>query len=278
MSSFSCSFSWDGLREVLPLLQAIGTGLWDSATEGQNFASALDVTADDAEGLYRGYLQGHPIPGRGALKNPSGALAKSVTRRAEGWMRYLGNSSDHAKAVEDGAPARDMKKSLATSKKARRAKDGSLYLIIPFRHFTPSDQRPSMPKEIYALANALSRSYQRGQDGYRLSATGHFVPRWRYQWGGSLPSKKALQAAGFSAAVASRYAGLYKFGEPRHTNYITFRVMSEKSTGWIRPAMEGKKPLETALKVATERNLGNLARAFEADIPAIVERAMLGGS
>jgi hypothetical protein len=264
-ASFAAWVNLDALRVELEL---VAGGLVPG--DFTSFAAGMEATAEDAEAKYRGYLTGHPIPGKGALKRPTGGLARGVYRRQDALLQWaLGNASDHAKAVEEGAPERDMKKSLATAPRARKAKDGSLYLIIPFRHGVSTASRLApMPKAVHAMAVQMAHSRVVSQKT-RVSATGHTVPAWIYEWNGRL-TKQQLQDAGMDDATVKRYQGLVRMGKPKQTTYMTFRVMSQKSKGWIRPAQPGLAPLQTAIDVAWTTNKPALEEALQADLESLL--------
>jgi hypothetical protein len=243
---------------------------------------ALEASAD-AERMYKGFLLGAPIPGRGALKAPSPATAKGVFRNQTGVLSWaLGNASRNAESVEFGREEYDMKKCLATAPRARRAKDGSMYLVIPFRHAT-SDAKTNaagrtgtgmraMPKKVYEAAKGLSRSMRVGTAFTRESATGFTVPAWGYQWQGRI-SEKTLLAMGLDAATAKRNAGMVRFGKKGHSSYMTFRVMSQKSpaSSWIRKKQEPLHALETAISMAREAHAEGLGSAFVADLMDLIQ-------
>lgn len=150
----------------------------------------------------------------------------------------------YAEEIELGRPQKDLKRMLNTSLKVRVSKKGSRYLIIPFQHNVPGADAVgrAMPPEIYKMAKKLTLSSIIG-DTQRLSGTGAYDIKSRrrltvnqniYKWGGSLNSGQAEH---------KNYEGMRRFntsgGGPRHSTYLTFRVMSEKSSGWIVPAKPG---------------------------------------
>ena len=171
-----------------------------------------------------------------------------------------------AQEIETGRPAKDLKRMLQTSKKTRQFKDGTRYLIIPFRHNIPSPSGEGalarqMPAHVYSAAYSLtaSRLLPPGSvnPAMRKSASGHLVAQHSYQWGGRLP-------AGLTPKLNPHHktdihAGMVrfdtstpgKFGEKaaHSSSYLTFRVMSEKSSGWIVGARPG---LYLAKKVADD--------------------------
>lgn len=157
-----------------------------------------------------------------------------------------------AQQIEDGRPARDLKRMLNTSLKVRTGKRGQRYLVIPFRHSTPGKNAtgPSMPEHVYKAAKKLEPSSVTGMTT-RLSGTGAMdvktrqfltVPQRVYKWGGRLPP--GMMGPNPKGKV-DRFAGMVRFQEPgkspRYSQYLTFRVMSEDSRGWIIPAKPGLK-------------------------------------
>lgn len=166
----------------------------------------------------------------------------------------------YADEIETGRPAYDQKQMLNTSMKVRQGKKGR-YLIIPFRHNTPGQHAlgPSMPDHVHRLATALSASTVTGMTS-RKSGTGAWdlntkaplmVPQRTYSWGARLPPGSMGPN---SRHKSDRYAGMVRFESTnkagaRYSEYITFRVLSENSTGWIRKAQPG---LNLAQTVATE--------------------------
>jgi hypothetical protein len=158
--------------------------------------------------------------------------------------------SDYKYAVEidTGRPARDLKRMLDSSLKVRTNKKGQRYLIIPFRHNVPGAEATgqAMPKDVYLQARQLAPSRVTGKTT-RLSGTGAMgiksrkaltVPQLKYAWGDSLPPPSTLPEG-----HRSRFQGMYRFdtssGAQTRSTYLTFRVMSEASSGWVIPAKPG---------------------------------------
>lgn len=188
-----------------------------------------------------------------------------------------------AKEIEEGRPARDLKRMLGTSLKVRRTKKGSRFLVIPFRH-----NIKNMPPELYAQAKALEASKVTGMTQRRSGEiTGfgmkpakvqtHFLsnPKTRgpmmvqqaqYKWGGRI-------AAGFFGpnpkGKTDIAAGMVRFdtssGGQKSSAYMTFRIMSEKSQGWIVPQQPGQYLARKALdkvKPQAEKLFGQAVAAF----------------
>ena len=182
------------------------------------------------------------------------AYRASITWRMTGPLEAMVSTDyKYAPDIETGRPARDLKAVLPTAKKARAAKSGphagQKYLIIPFRHNTPtasgvSASAPQMPPAIYALAKALAPTRRRGLSEARrtrLSATGYVVPRHGYSWGGRLPAGLAPKRK--ASHVTDPYAGMVRMdtstGKAKSSAYLTFRVMGAWSSGWVVPAKPG---------------------------------------
>lgn len=159
----------------------------------------------------------------------------------------------YAQEIEDGRPARDLKRMLQTSMKVRMSKKGERYLIIPFRHNVPTPdnggQAGVMPDSVYAQASALMPSSVIGQT-FRSSGTGAWdaksrrpmmVAQAQYKWGDSLP--KGLAPKLQAHHKTDPYHGMVKMdtssGKSRSSAYLTFRIMREGSQGWIVPAKSG---------------------------------------
>ena len=170
------------------------------------------------------------------------AYAKSITWQMTGdFSGYVEATYEHARDIEDGRPARDLKAMLATSKKVRTSKNGTRYLYIPFRHNTPGNDAlaHSMPSDVYKMAKDLSSSMitgkttrQSGQKGMQHLS----VPQNIYKWGGKLVTEDSK----------SRYNGMYRFdtstpGGASSSQFLTFRTMSETSKGWIVGPQPGQK-------------------------------------
>lgn len=178
------------------------------------------------------------------------AYAKSITWQMTGdFSGYVEATYKHAEEIENGRPARDLKKMLNTSLKVRTSKKGTRYLSIPFRHNTPGNDAlaHSMPPSVYDVAKNLEASMVVGQTTRQSGQKGmqHLsVPQNIYKWGGRVP-------AGMSAKLKPHHAtdvhaGMVRFdtstpGGAKSSQYLTFRVMSEKSKGWIVPPQEGQK-------------------------------------
>ncbi|EDY2030035.1 hypothetical protein GTB64_004477 [Salmonella enterica] len=195
------------------------------------------------------------------------AYAQSISWKMTGdFTGYVEATYKYAKEIEEGRPARDLKRMLGTSLKVRRTKTGSRFLVIPFRH-----NLKSMPPALAAQAKALSASSITGMGQRRsgeitalspafgMRALGEkrqkrspflsnpatkgamMVSQAQYKWGGRIaagffgpnPKGKSDIAAGMVRMDTSS-------GKQKSSAYMTFRIMSEKSQGWIVPSQPGQ--------------------------------------
>lgn len=214
---------------------------------------------------------------KGAFKRPSGG-ADSYMMRIEKGMTYpfegdiykgaVINNSPHARWIEEGTKRHDMKEMLWTSAKVRISAEGKRYLIIPFRHGTPSKGSheggvgtkratlQTMPQSIYARVRGLTPSYRVASTKTINPVTGAPVIRHSYKWGGRL-SAVDMALAGIENLSrrphwkSSPYVGMVRFPRDggKSNLYMTFRVMSEGSTGWWHP---GTPAMHLAKKTAEQ--------------------------
>lgn len=195
------------------------------------------------------------------------AYAKTITYRMTGdFSAVVESDYRYVQDIETGRPPRDLKKMLDTSMKVRRTKDGTRFLVIPMRH-----NLSSMPSHVAGAAKKLTASSITGQGerrageivsarvGMGMLPLGEkrqrrnpfandpstrkaiMVTKNHYNWGAAL----AAGAMGPNPkGKTDRFAGMYRFdtsgGGKKSSSYLTFRVMSEKSRGWIIPAQPGQ--------------------------------------
>lgn len=248
-----------------------------------NLEHAVKTIAGKAHQRWLAYAQGAPLPGGQTITPRSGAYLKSIQIKqldATHWEIF--SDAPYASAIEHGTGPYDMKQALQTSARVRRTKSGKRYLIIPFRWGTPGTVtfgKNVMPNDkVYQLLKDMQPSsvksvYQRESGNY----PGRMIAARKYKWGDRLGHVQRY--AGIDNVTASRMAGMVKFqsnlagiGGNKHTKYLTFRVMSENSTGWIRPAQPGKFPA----KQAVESYRAIAEKAFKMALQKDVD-AILGG-
>jgi len=161
------------------------------------------------------------------------------------------NRLNYARVLEDGMTSAERMRILQTSHQVRINKKGGKYLIIPFRHGTPGTVSMGTPMSasIHAQAKKLKPSFRTGttwevsqqlasasmRDAGLISRYGSptnmgkprgeqgglpMAQRFTYQWGGRLKG------------VGGIHEGMVKFEGGKHSQYMTFRVMSEHGKPW----------------------------------------------
>ena len=178
------------------------------------------------------------------------------------------NIAPYAGAIEDGSPAYHLPAVIDwhASRAARRAKDGHFYLYVPFRHTVPRSgpgvtghaQRSMMPSAVYAVAKRLQprqRLTAGPSEGNRVHAPGlqPYVPAYA-------PNRRP----GYTHA--SIHESMQRVGAARHTRYMTWRTLSERSPGWHIPPRPGTHIAATVAHEVSARVCAMVADAAALDI------------
>lgn len=227
-------------------------------------------------------VQGSVLPGMTSAVQDD-AYAKSLsTGEAMKFPAFLYgvvmpvNYDDGAERIETGYGPYDMKPGLLNGPKSRPTADGrGRFNTVPFRHFTPKSNsgisvKMKMPDKVYNSAKQLKRSTPDEQGVMK--------------WGESLDWGAAPNASftGYEHQ-GSIYQGMYRIGDPRQTQYLTFRRVSTprlvktrngyKQVGsapnsWIHPGLSPNPVVEAVYNYCMpliEKNLMELAeKAFGA--------------
>lgn len=223
---------------------------------------AVRRLAEGAHAQWVRYAMGEPLPSGQVITPRSGTYGRSIQLRQHGpFSAEVYSNLPYAVSIEQGLPARDMKRMLDSSLKVRLTKDGRRYLIIPFRHNAPTSVLGNqMPKEVHDWWQDSGRQPSAIIGTYRRpSGTGAYdwrtrqlitVPGRTYTWGSRL-TKNDLAALGITGEAAKKLVGMVNFRKPdarggaAHSKYLTFRTMVEGSKGWQAKAVEGKWPART---------------------------------
>ena len=256
-----------------------------------HLSHAVRMIAAQAHQDWVAYAMGQPLPNGMTVRNRTGEYARSIGTRDTGpFSSDVFTVLPYARIIEEGAPAHDMKRMLDTSYKVRRFKNGKRYLIIPFRH----DRFSGLPDEVRDHFNAPGRAashitgtYERksGQVARDIHTRKRImVPGWRYSWGDKL-GKGDLAGMGITGAKAKNLLGIYKFANPggaagggakagTHSQYISFRVMVEGSSGWMAKAQPGKFPA----RCVADQLRPVATAAFEAAMAADIAGLLTGSA
>lgn len=132
-----------GINESVPDLQSIAQQALDDVTN-EVYEAWRSQAQTHLKSTRNNYINGLQIYQEGPLKN------------------VIVLTGDFNNSIESGMTAFDMKEHFRKSGKVRYSKDGSWYLIIPFRFATPGALGENeafssvMPKQIYDLAKKLN--------------------------------------------------------------------------------------------------------------------------
>lgn len=145
----------------------------------------------------------------------------------------------YVEMVEDGVTVWSIKNALLEGKAARRNKAlyGTVFVRVPFRWKTPGMTQPSskvkftgtMSKDIY----------------------------------------KKVKAGEKMGIEMGNMAGLKKMGGPMHSQYMTFRTVSEKSAGWLFPSKPATPVFEKVKKKIEQminETIQNIIEGFLKDL------------
>ncbi|MEI6827560.1 MAG: hypothetical protein WCK54_18355 [Desulfuromonadales bacterium] len=223
----------------------------------QNIEAALQRAAAYVQATWQQTVMGNtPLQGMRPLNINIGLrrlyadniLVGEQQTSNSGIIQRISAQKNIAKQLENGTGPWDMKPGLLGGPKAKMGKNGR-YNIIPFRHgtsnaYSPNNNFPTMPKNVYTQARALKASVKAG--------TGT-------KWGGRLAGTEFQHPPGQNTTSGyqhktGKYEGMARIEKPyqkaTQSKYMTFRVVSEKSApgSWIHP---GYKAHDIVKSVAT---------------------------
>jgi len=233
-------------------------------------ALSVNKIAQKGQVIWREYASGATLPDGRSIQVRSGKYMNSINvRQLSDFKSEVFSDSHYAEALEEGSPASDMKKMLATSSKVRISKKGKKYLIIPFRWDTPGavrrEGRP-MGESVHDFMRGIQASTVIGWGQRMGGPPGKRKPVAQrvYSWGERL-SGENLSSIGIHGIKKRHMTGMVKMqnksgkGGGKHSQYLTFRVMTEDSNGWIRKAVDGYYPA----KAMSERVRAHAQEAFQ---------------
>jgi hypothetical protein len=179
---------------------------------------------------------------------------------------YADDKNMYVRFIENGIPRFDMKnppngRGLLNSPRTRMGKHGK-YNIVPFRHGSPGAQHMrNLPIAVYEKAKNLNK----GDIAKRYRTIG--IGETLTLKGGSEKKRIHSRSRGLKGKRGgSIYEGLLRAGSPRHTSYVTFRVISRRSTGWIYPGSPPMNIFSTVEKKVSPIVNKIMKEGFKADI------------
>jgi hypothetical protein len=196
----------------------------------------------------------------------------SVRLSQDGWrlQGQIRNVAPMARWVETGHGAYHLPSRIDWgTAHARRNRQGRLYLIIPFRHYSaqrgvraqassPRAQRAAMPRSVYTVAQRL-----RPGESLHMPGLAPYTPRTMANW-----------RPGYTHA--SPYQRMQRTGRGRGVRYLTFRTLTQGSPGWWIPARPGKRLAEQTRRDTEAPVQAMLAAAFQEDMAAFMQQQLKG--
>jgi hypothetical protein len=273
MSLITISADLPNIGEILKKLDRARTG--GAGALPYTAAAVKEATRDVIQRTWIQYAQGATVSFSGGtfrINSVSGAYVRSIEdglRFPEDMTGEVFTTSPTGAIIESGSQPRDMKAKMLASPKARIGKDGKRFITIPFRHGTPGTVTMApMPQHIYDAAKNLGYSRRNGELG---SAAGTN----RYTWGGKLGKSSEGQRSHSGAHPGAGYtwktgqfSGMAKMGQSGHSQYMTFRRLSENSDpkAWQHPGVKPRPIREAVVENTREEVLALVRRGFEMDL------------
>lgn len=268
MSILTISAEIPNFEAVIDALEKAGKGKLQYTKEAVQAA-----TVDLVQRTWIEYASGATVSYSGgtfSVKSVSGEYIRSIQdglRFPSDLTGEVFSNALHAGIIEDGQPARDMKPGLLASPKAKVNKDGKKWITVPFRHGVPGTQGiQPMPKNVHTMAKRLGFSRRNNS----LSASGK-----KYIWNGRLQETSQGQRSHIEGHPGSgytwktgQYSGMVKMGRQGHSQYLTFRRVSENSdpNSWMHPGVEPKPIREAVVENTRADVIALIRRGFEMDL------------
>lgn len=181
------------------------------------------------------------------------------------------NVAPHAHVIEEGHAGYHLPSVInwAQARGAKQNAAGRWYLRVPFRHRAPgrpgggathATQQAMMPQQVYARAKRLQPG-QRVTAGPTRGHARHVPGLTPYQ-----PRYAPNIRPGY--VHASVYEGMQKRGATGHTQYVSWRTMTQDSPGWHIPARPGTH----LSQVVTQRILDPITQLIQEAAARDVQR------
>lgn len=270
MSLLTIAADVPNLDDVLRSVEKAGQGKLPYTSEAVH-AALTDVI----QRTWIEYASGATVTYSGGTFHVN-VVSGEYTRSIQEGLRMLNNltgevitTSGHGNLIEDGIKPYNQKDGLLASSKAKVGKNGSRYIIVPFRHGTPGTvAMQSMPQHVYAAAKTLG--YSRKNNFLTALVTGR-----KYTWGGRLQNTSEGQRSHIAPHPGKGYtwktglySGMVKAGKSNHSQYMTFRRVSTNSdpASWQFPGVKPRPIREAVIENTREEILQLVRSGFEMDL------------
>lgn len=165
--------------------------------------------------------------------------------------------------IEEGATAYDMKEGFEKSDKVKTSADGGWYLTIPFRHATPEALGESA---VFSGKQMPQRVYEIAKENAGSPVTFEQLPAANQKLGMRAEVKSEQKVWAKYEHKTPIYQGLQQKTKAQHSQYFTFRRVSDKSDpdSWIHKGFSPHKFMEKALQ-ELETEIGAIIQQAEND-------------
>ena len=221
-----------------------------------DFVQQWQLTAEESDMFIYSVLDELGVRFADAWRNEAGKVLKQTKQqyqraiyieKPDNYSLVVGLAGWLPNAVEQGLEPFDMKPGFKQSDKKKYKKDGGWFVTVPFRFATPDALGEStifanvMPGKVYEVAKTVlknrkaSLSVTQLPEEFRLKGTRAEVI-----------NKTTGQVFSQYQHKESIYEGMKNTGGERHSQYMTFRRVSDLSDpmAWIHPGLKPANLLE----------------------------------
>ncbi len=243
----------EGIDEVLQKWQELGEGKLPRTAQAVNMATSM------AQEVWI-RLASTEVKVRTGTYLRSIEEGKIYPFMGDPFTGAVESTAPHAWWIDFGFPAYDMKPGLLASPKAKVSAKGKRYLVVPFRHgapkkanaagLTPDTGLDAMPKEIYNLARQLKHnSGSINLKGTEFEKVGWDKKHWK----------------------SSKFQHMSRRGQMNHSQYLTFRIVSENSApeSWQHPGVKAKHITDRVAAIIHNDAVALITRGYTLDMQDI---------
>ncbi len=270
MSLLAINADLPNLDSVLKAVERAGKGELHYTRE-----AVRSATVDLVQRTWIQYASGATVTYSGGtfrINSVTGEYVRSIQdglRFPDDLTGEVFTTSPQASLIEEGIKPFDQKAGLLGSSKAKTGADGKKYITVPYRHGTPGAVGiPAMPPNVYQQAKKLG--FSRRNNFLKAFFTGR-----KYTWDGKLRESNQGQRSHFGSHPGAGYtwktgqfSGMVKVGKKNHSQYLTFRRVSENSDprSWQHPGVKPRPIREAVIENTRKDVLELIRRGFEMDL------------
>lgn len=270
MSLLSINADLPNLDSILQAVERAGRGELTHTRD-----AVRSATVDLVQRTWIQYASGATVTYSGGtfrINTVTGEYVRSIqdgVRFLDDMTGEVFTTHPRAELIEEGIQPFDQKAGLLGSPKAKTGADGKKYITVPYRHGTPGTTGlPAMPSNAYQQAKKLG--FSRRNNFIKSLFTGR-----KYTWDGRLHETSQGQRSHFGSHPGAgytwktgQYSGMVRTGKANHTQYMTFRRVSENSDpkSWQHPGVKPRPIREAVIENTRKDVLELIRRGFEMDL------------